>query len=69
MQMSTGPGCAPDHSIKRNELSRVKTGKASNINFFSLPLHIIFSPVQFPPPYLSTDSPRQKDKLPSGLLF
>lgn len=40
------------------------------ITFFSLPLHIISktSCVSLPP-HLSADSARQKDKLPSGLLF
>lgn len=54
---------------------RDKSGRSIQYQFFCIimdfshPLHIFSSPLLFPPPYLSMNSPRQKDKLPSGLLF
>lgn len=79
MQMSTLPDCTSDHSIKQNELSQIRPGKASNMVFFFICVHnhifLSFFAYHLSPPCSSLphtyprNSPRQKDKLPSGLLF
>lgn len=73
------PNCAPDHSIKQNEESQTRWGRSIKYQIFpiimfffsphSLPLHMIRALCCSPPPHLSMNPPRQKDKLPSGLLF